>query len=138
MLDLVRAVRNIFEHWFDARYRRPEHDPEHEPDAAALAVQVLTGWGEAEMRRGLGSVDAREMRAAAVSHYFLGPGRFPGRCRRTPHPSYAAKMGRGFISTCRLDTGPARTRVETILRPPLKQPNRHFVVRAVRRAPPRV
>ena len=72
MLDLVRAIRNIFEHWFDVRDRHPEHHP----DAAALAVQVLTGWGEAETRRGLGSVDAREMRPAAVARYFLGPGRF--------------------------------------------------------------
>ena len=76
VLDLVRAIRNIFEHWFDVRDRHLEHDPGAAPDAAALAVQALTGWGEAEMRRGLGSVDAREMRAAAVARYFLGPGRF--------------------------------------------------------------
>ena len=72
MLDLVRAIRNIFEHWFDVRDRRPEHDPDPAPDPAALAVQALTGWGEAEMRRGLSSVDAREMRAAGVARYFLG------------------------------------------------------------------
>ena len=61
LLDLVRAIRNICEHWFDARDRRAE------------AVQALTGWGEADMRRGFESDAARGMQAAAVSRYFFGP-----------------------------------------------------------------
>ena len=61
LLDLVRAIRNIYEHWFDARDRYTE------------AVQALTGWGAADMRRGFESEAARGMQAAAVSRYFLGP-----------------------------------------------------------------
>ena len=61
LLDLVRAIRNICEHWFDVRDRR------------AGAVQALTGWGEADMRRGFESEVARGMQAAAVSRCFLGP-----------------------------------------------------------------
>ena len=61
LLDLVRAIRNICEHLFDARHRHAE------------AVQTLTGWREADMRRGFESEAARGMQAAAVSRYFLGP-----------------------------------------------------------------
>ena len=73
--DLVRAIRNIFEHWFD-------HIPGRDRAAEAgrlAAVVTLTGWAEGghEMRRGLASAEAAEMRAAAVAGYFLRE-RFPG------------------------------------------------------------
>ena len=58
-LDLVRAIRNIFEHWFERLA----------PDEAVLAV---TGWDDAETRKGHASAEGQEMRAAAVARYFLG------------------------------------------------------------------
>ena len=58
-LDLVRAIRNIFEHWFERLA----------PDEAVLA---LTGWDDAEMQKGHAPAEGQEMRAAAVARYFLG------------------------------------------------------------------
>ena len=73
VLDLVRAIRNISEHWFD---RAAGRDAAAEAGRVA-AVVALTGWAEGgeEMRRGLASAEAAGMRAAAVARYFLR-GRF--------------------------------------------------------------
>ena len=71
-LELVRATRNIFEHWFDERHGR---DDEAE---RVHAVSVLTGWSAGrEMKRGHASSEGQEMRAAAVASYFVRE-RVPG------------------------------------------------------------
>ena len=71
-LELVRPIRNIFEHWFDERHGR---DDEAE---RVHAVSALTGWREErEMKRGHASSEGQEMRAAAVAGYFVRE-RFPG------------------------------------------------------------
>ena len=72
VLDLVRAVRNVFEHWFD----RVGGPPNAEAERVSV-VAAMTGWDESEMRRGHRSADGQEMRAAAVSRYFVRD-RFPG------------------------------------------------------------
>jgi hypothetical protein len=69
VLDLVRAVRNVFEHWFD-------RGPQHAEAERLSAVAALTSWGDGEMR-GHQSADGQEMRAAAVARYFVRD-RFPG------------------------------------------------------------
>ena len=68
VLDLVRAIRNVYEHWFEGRAELPAD--------AMLALTTLTGWGEAEMRTGRASTEAQGMQAAAVSRYFLSERRF--------------------------------------------------------------
>ena len=71
VLDLVRAIRNVYmyEHWFEVG--RAEL-----PADAMLALVAVTGWDEAEMRKGRASTEAQGMQAAAVSRYFLGEHRF--------------------------------------------------------------
>ena len=70
VLDLIRAIRNVFEHWF-------EHTAAANSSTAhVLAVKALTGWDDAEMRRGHASADAQSMRAAAVCRYFLSEAKF--------------------------------------------------------------
>lgn len=72
LLELVRAIRNVFEHWFE----RLDYDEVAEAERLR-AVGVLTGWsGEREMKRGHASSEGQELRAAAVSHYFVRQ-RFP-------------------------------------------------------------
>jgi ankyrin repeat protein len=44
VLDLVRAVRNVFEHWFD-------RGPQHAEAERLSAVAALTSWGDGEMQR---------------------------------------------------------------------------------------
>jgi hypothetical protein len=58
-------VRNIAEHWFK---------PETAEDEAVL--ELLTGCGAEETRRGQASAGAAELRAAAVVWYFLCAERF--------------------------------------------------------------
>ena len=72
VLDLIRAIRNVYEHWFETAGRA-----ELPPADAMLALTVLTGWSEAaEMRKGRASAEAQGMQAAAVSRYFLSERRF--------------------------------------------------------------
>ena len=72
LLELVRAIRNVFEHWFE----RQDYDEVAEAERLR-AVGVLTGWsGEREMKRGHASSEGQELRAAAVAHYFVRQ-RFP-------------------------------------------------------------
>jgi hypothetical protein len=73
MLDLVRAIRNIFEHWFERDSRADATEAEA---ARRNAVELLTGWDESKMRRGHQSKEGQEMRAVAVAGYFLER-RFP-------------------------------------------------------------
>ena len=74
VLDLVRAIRNIFEHWFE----RTSRDTAAEAEVARRSVvQLLTGWNEADMRQGHQSTDGQTMRAQGVASYFMGR-RFPG------------------------------------------------------------
>ena len=61
---MVRAIRNIFEHWFSP-------GPKHDEPRRLAAVAALTGWSAAELQRGQQSADAAAMRAAAVAEYFL-------------------------------------------------------------------
>ena len=51
VLDLVRAVRNVFEHWFD-------RGPQHAEAERLSAVAALTSWGDGEMQR-LGATAVR-------------------------------------------------------------------------------
>jgi hypothetical protein len=70
VLDLIRAIRNVYEHWFETG--RAEL-----PADAMLALTALTGWSEAaEMRKGRASSEAQGMQAVAVSRYFLSEPRF--------------------------------------------------------------
>lgn len=70
-LDLVRAIRNVFEHWFDA-----QRDEVAEAERVQ-AVAALTGWSPGrEMKRGHHSSEGHEMRVVAVVDYFLRA-RFP-------------------------------------------------------------
>ena len=71
VLDLIRAIRNVYEHWFETAGRAEL------PADAMLALTALTGWSsEAEMRKGRASAEAQGMQAAAVSRYFLSERRF--------------------------------------------------------------
>ena len=72
-LELVRAIRNVFEHWFE------RHGWDQTAEAERLqAVGVLTRWSEGrEMKRGHASSEGQEMRVAAVAGYFVRE-RFPG------------------------------------------------------------
>ena len=63
--ELLRAIRNVAEHWFK---------PATAADEAAL--EVLTGCSAEETRRGQASADAAKLRAEACCRYFLGGDRF--------------------------------------------------------------
>ena len=71
VLDLIRAIRNAYEHWFETAGRAEL------PADAMRALTALTGWSEAaEMRKGRASSEAQGMQAMAVSRYFLSERRF--------------------------------------------------------------
>lgn len=67
LLELVRAIRNVFEHWFE----RQGYDEVAEAQRLR-AVGALTGWSdEREMKQGHASSEGQKLRAAAVAHYFV-------------------------------------------------------------------
>jgi serine/threonine protein kinase len=68
--ELLRAIRNISEHWFSAALSNADaEDVAVDSDDAAL--EALTGCSAAETRRGQASADAASRRAQAIERYFL-------------------------------------------------------------------
>ena len=64
---LLRAIRNIAEHWFEPSATRAEQE----------ALCSLTGCSIDETRRGQATAEASKRRAEAMTAYFLAPSRFP-------------------------------------------------------------
>jgi serine/threonine-protein kinase/endoribonuclease IRE1 len=67
--ELLRAIRNISEHWFSAALSNADAEDDVAVDDAAL--EALTGCSAAETRRGQASADAASRRAQAIERYFL-------------------------------------------------------------------
>ena len=70
VLDLLRAIRNGFEHWFE-RKRSAEEEARRQ-----AVVHAMTGWDGGQISDAHSSRDSRQLRAEAVARYFLSE-RFP-------------------------------------------------------------
>ena len=70
LVDLLRAIRNIFEHWFD-RLRDGE-----ERERQRIVLQTLTSWDAQQLDLAQSGKMPRAKRASAVVQYFVHA-RFP-------------------------------------------------------------
>ena len=64
LADLLRAIRNIYEHWYD---QRATH--------SVAALRAITGWSKSQVSEMRGSKDAHAARAETTMRYFFE--RFP-------------------------------------------------------------